>query len=551
MTVAVFTSIRRSGCERCESVSACVDDPGRRDKHRRVGTEQQQRGEIDDEGRRHQWPSPSPVPAAARELRSESPARIRPEKFEGPVRLRPAREPKEHSGSDRDSRKHDDRGKPRTRPHSGSFGEEFEESIHRGLMKQCPDQAGVAAQLVAGECIRQIWPNGEPGAPCSLSAHAAPGNVRGPDPGAKMYRVWFTYASRVYFSCLVHSHSWRDVPMRQLWSAGAACLAMLFGAVSAPGAAYARGKVRSDEAADVDRHGDADRLGESLRARADEGARAAAAGPVGRRSGGPDRPGEQRLERGVAAAGRGHPRRGIRRTRRQQADLGQVGGDDRARASPSTSAPTARRSRGRSRRGRRRGGLMAARASVRRPGRPATGDIRAAASLVEDGVNVDMDRLRPAEQHRRRPEGGADAAVGARHLRLRQSTFLAARSDVAGVQAARRPASVPAARTDSSSSSSPTSSASSSCWAAATATAAPSTPTAASKSARSAGTTTIRCSTATAVATLGRRHVRRRHARLQRGVLVRQRRSAAHRAAADHRAIHTRRHGDDAVRSDD
>ena len=27
--------------------------------------------------------------------------------FEGPVRLRPAREPKEHSRSDRDSRKHD------------------------------------------------------------------------------------------------------------------------------------------------------------------------------------------------------------------------------------------------------------------------------------------------------------------------------------------------------------------------------------------------------------------------------------------------------------
>jgi adenosylhomocysteinase len=39
---------------------------------------------------------------------------------------------------------------------------------------------------------------------------------------------------------------------------------------------------------------------------------------------------------------------------------------------------------------------------------------------------------------------------------------------------------------------------------------------------------------------MGRRHVRRRYARLQRRVLVRQRRSAAHRTAAADRAIHTR-----------
>ena len=45
--------------------------------------------------------------------------------------------------------------------------------------------------------------------------------------------------------------------MRQLVVASVAVLAMLFGGFRAR-AAHARGEVRSDEAADVDGHGDAD-----------------------------------------------------------------------------------------------------------------------------------------------------------------------------------------------------------------------------------------------------------------------------------------------------
>ena len=104
MTVAAFTSIRRIGCGRCESVSLCVTAPGGGDEHRRVRTEEQQRGEVDDEGRRHGGPV-----LRGRLLHREGGGQNRrqdqPGEFKGPVRLRPAREPKEHSRPDRDRRK--------------------------------------------------------------------------------------------------------------------------------------------------------------------------------------------------------------------------------------------------------------------------------------------------------------------------------------------------------------------------------------------------------------------------------------------------------------
>ena len=49
---------------------------------------------------------------------------------------------------------------------------------------------------------------------------------------------------------------------------------MLFGAVSAPAQHTLAAKFDLDQAADVDGHGDPDRLGQPLRPRADEGGRA-------------------------------------------------------------------------------------------------------------------------------------------------------------------------------------------------------------------------------------------------------------------------------------
>ena len=187
---------------------------------------------------------------------------------------------------------------------------------------------------------------------------------------------------------------------------------------------------------------------------------------------------------------------------------------------------------------------------VRRRGRPATGDIRAAASLVEDGVNVQMDRYGLLNNIADAPKVAPMQPWALGLYRLRQSTFLQRDPMLLCVQAARRPASVPAALRIP-------------------------VRRAAGLQARlrpagrrqpqpphhlhrrpQAGRPDRRERRQPAVLRprrrpLGRRHVRRRHARLQRGVLVRQRRAAAHRAAADDRTLHTRRHGDDAVRSDD
>ena len=138
----------------------------------------------------------------------------------------------------------------------------------------------------------------------------------------------------------------------------------------------------------------------------------------------------------------------------------------------------------------------AARASVRRPGRPATGDIRAGAASSKTASTsrwiaygllnniADAPKVAPMQ-----PWALGLYQTPAEHV---------PRSAIRCSWRASRPEDrVSSSRsTDFSSSSSRTSSASSCCWAAATATAASSTPTAANRSARFRGTTTTRCSTA-------------------------------------------------------
>ncbi len=194
-------------------------------------------------------------------------------------------------------------------------------------MKQCPDQASVAAQLVAGECIRQIWPNGEP-APRVPFRHTRRQETCLARTRGRRCIAFGLLTLREYISPVSYALFLEERPDE----AGCRRGNGMFGHAVRRGfrtrAAYARGKVRSDEATDVDGHGDADRLGQSLRARAHEGARQAAPGLVGRGTGGPPHPGEQRVERDIAGARGSHTRRGIRVTRREQSNIGQVGGGD-------------------------------------------------------------------------------------------------------------------------------------------------------------------------------------------------------------------------------
>ena len=116
MTWPAFTSIRRSGRVRCESASTCVTVAGRCDEHRRVRTEEQQRGEVDDEGRAASCRSP-PRSTAARREPSQNRGQDQAGEFKGPVRLRPAAESQQHDSAGRDRREDEQAGVPRERSH--------------------------------------------------------------------------------------------------------------------------------------------------------------------------------------------------------------------------------------------------------------------------------------------------------------------------------------------------------------------------------------------------------------------------------------------------
>ena len=203
-----------------------------------------------------------------------------------------------------------------------------------------------------------------------------------------------------------------------------------------------------------------------------------------------------------------------------------------------------------SRRDRRRGGLTATRGSVRRPDRPATGDIRAAASLVEDGVNVQMDAYGLLNNIADAPKVAPMQPWALGLYRMRQSTFLQRDPMFLGCKPPGGPRQFQQPYgfqfveqpdfkrvfvllgggnrnrriiyTDGR-----------------------------KQVGQIQGNDDNPLFYGHAGRPLGRRHVRRRHARVQRGVLVRQRRPAAHRAAPPDRAVHAHRHGHDAVRSDD
>ncbi len=141
-------------------------------------------------------------------------------------------------------------------------------------------------------------------------------------------------------------------------------------------AAHTRRKIRPQQVADVDGHGDPDRLGQSVRPRADEGGWQAAADLVGRRTGWSDSwPrkawSETSLKAGDVIRVEGFPARN---------KSNQISG--KALTLTSTGRPVYIGTNGtpspfRSRRDRRRSGLTVTRGSGRRPDRLVTGDIRA------------------------------------------------------------------------------------------------------------------------------------------------------------------------------
>ena len=132
MTVAAFTSIRRNGCERCGSASPCVTVPAAATSI--VASGPSSSSEVNSMTKDGGMVAQSFVAAcciARAEVRIA--ARIRPENSRVRSGCGQSANPRSTPAPIAISRKHDDRGKPRTRPHSGNFGEEFEKSIHRGL----------------------------------------------------------------------------------------------------------------------------------------------------------------------------------------------------------------------------------------------------------------------------------------------------------------------------------------------------------------------------------------------------------------------------------
>ena len=163
---------------------------------------------------------------------------------------------------------------------------------------------------------------------------------------------------------------------------------------------------------------------------------------LGDRARGPDRPGTQRLVARDAAARRPHPRRRHRRPERQPPGVGQFrgdAGDRQGRLQRHADAAALRRSN----RGRRRGGPIASRVWARAQGGshgilgvPERHRARRRQQRRQD--RHPDGHLGPAEEHRRRAESGADAAVGAAALHRAAAAVSAGRPDVSELQTAGR-----------------------------------------------------------------------------------------------------------------
>ena len=105
MTVAAFKSSPAAADVTLRIGRPCVTVAGGRDEHRRVRTEEQQRREVDDEGRRHRRPVARG--RLRREGRGQNRCQDQAAEFDGPSGLGPARVAKQRSCAGRDGRKQD------------------------------------------------------------------------------------------------------------------------------------------------------------------------------------------------------------------------------------------------------------------------------------------------------------------------------------------------------------------------------------------------------------------------------------------------------------